>query len=598
MLAVAVRPSCRATERAMSLLEVVVSMTLFSSVILATVTTFDATGRATVAVEHRATAVELASSALEEMRVAPYERLGLSPGADGYVDEFEGNETVAVADALFAPSDELRRATVTYTVRRNVTWGSVTLSNGRRAPGALKLLTVVVSWRESIAGGRGVDRSVRLQSARAANGPVAACSDRSVDVATGPLRGVVNLYVPGTADAAAGATVLSIDPSAARGSGRISPGDLLLVIQVGGTNAGRYEYAQATSGIIGGSLGVSGAGVGGGLALGYSAAEQFQVIRVPTYGDVTIDQVVAAPWDGRSGGVAALDVAGTARLNGNRSPSISATGAGFTTPTPVRVVGAPDRLVMGGASRRGGTSGSAGGGIAILRASAVDSSGRISAGARGAADGGTVGVFVENGDLDTLDIDADGAGHAATGGLVLASTRPRSVTNEAAGRPGTTRVPTAMGSITGVGLGIGCAADLTVEVATTTPMVSASRRGSTATWIVRISNRRRTARSVFIELVAPDRWVLTGGSRLTTAGGATRSPVRQPSPGDAPARWGVLTVPARGTAALSATFQVPPSTPEGVYSPLVTARYESPFGTTAATFPTAGHPGDDVRVVR
>jgi len=273
----------------MSLLEVVVSIAMFSSVILATITTFDATGGATVAVGHRASAIELASSALEEMRAVPYDRLGLSPGADGYSERFEGNETVAVSNALVVPRTELRRGTADYTVVRNVTWGAVTMSSGRRVPAAVKLLTVVVSWRDSISGGRGTDQAVRLHSARAASGPVAACMQRSIDTVSGPLRGVVNLYVPGSADVAAGATVVPLDPAAIRGNGTISSGDLVLVMQVGGTNAGRYEYALATGSILGGHLGVTGVGAGGGLALGYSATDLFQVVRVPTYGDATID---------------------------------------------------------------------------------------------------------------------------------------------------------------------------------------------------------------------------------------------------------------------------------------------------------------------
>ncbi|MCC6226150.1 MAG: hypothetical protein IT195_07080 [Microthrixaceae bacterium] len=579
----------------MSLLEVVVSIAMFSSVILATVTTFDATGQATVALGHRATAVELASSALEEMRAAPFDRLGLSPGADGYTERFEGNETVAVSGALITPRSETRRGTTTFTTLRNVTWSAVTMSNGRRVPAAVKLLTVVVSWRDPLAGGRGADMTVRLQSARAANGPVAPCLQRSVDVAPGPLRGVVNLYVPGSADSAAGATVVAIDPAALRGSGIIAAGDLLVVMQVGGANAGRYEYALATSQIVGGHLGVSGVGAGGGLALGYSAADLFQVIRVPTYGDATIDGVTAAPWDGRSGGVAAMDVAGTATLSGNRSPSMSASGAGFDAPAPSGVIGAADRLVMGGVPGARGRSGSVGGGIVLLRATAVAAMGRLSAGGHGAADGGSVGLFVENGDLDSVDVEARGAGASTTGGLVLANADLRSVANDAAGRPGTTRIPTSMASLTGIGLGVGCEPALSIDVATTTPTLAAAP-GAVATWTVRVSNSRAEAKALVIDLVAPLGWRLLGGSTMRSVGGATRTPIRRPAPGDVPASWGVLNVPAGGSASLTASFRVPAGTPPGTYSPLVTARYTSPSGNLAATFPGDGSAADDVTV--
>jgi len=143
----------------------------------------------------------------------------------------------------------------------------------------------------------------------------------------------------------------------------ISAGDLLLVIQMQGAQiaidndmrygtglgtagnqtlpgsgnngtsfvAGQYEYviAQNAVGDAGGVLNTT-----SGLANSYSTAAfgaqgqvRFQVVRVPQYSSATLGGTVTAPaWNGSSGGVAALDVAGSLNLNGN---TIDVTGLGF-----------------------------------------------------------------------------------------------------------------------------------------------------------------------------------------------------------------------------------------------------------------------------
>ena len=111
--------------------------------------------------------------------------------------------------------------------------------------------------------------------------------------AGGALSGVVNTYFPGTANVAKGAT--SIPLGAANGTGAIANGSLLLVIQMqdasistsntvaygnGSTgtgfttinNAGNYEFVTATGPVSGGSVPITGAGPGGGLVFGYTAA--------------------------------------------------------------------------------------------------------------------------------------------------------------------------------------------------------------------------------------------------------------------------------------------------------------------------------------
>ncbi len=196
-----------------------------------------------------------------------------------------------------------------------------------------------------------------------------ACATPGKDGHNARISGVVNTYYPGTASVAAGATEIPVD--APRGSTTpISAGDLLLVIQMqdatirrengirygNGRNGrgvihnnqtGLYEYVVAAGAIEDDRVPIRGRGPGNGLIHSYTAADgttthgqrRFQVVRVPQYGDATLDAAVTAlPWDGRSGGIVALDIAGALALNNQR---ITADGLGFR--------GGGGRAVTGGA---------------------------------------------------------------------------------------------------------------------------------------------------------------------------------------------------------------------------------------------------------
>ena len=170
------------------------------------------------------------------------------------------------------------------------------------------------------------------------------CSTSTL-TAGGTLNGVVNTYFPGTANVAKGAT--SIPVGTANGTGVIASGSLLLVMQMqdasistsntvaygnGSTgagfttinNAGNYEFVTATGAVSGGSVPIKGAGPGNGLVFGYTAAaasgtkgqSTYQVVLVPQYTSATLGALTAAAWNGSSGGILALDVAGQLNLNG------------------------------------------------------------------------------------------------------------------------------------------------------------------------------------------------------------------------------------------------------------------------------------------
>src|SRR6202521_473794 len=180
----------------------------------------------------------------------------------------------------------------------------------------------------------------------------------------GTISGVVNTYFPTTGSVTAGATNITLAAASAAGAQvGIAPGDLVLVIQMqdatinsndssnygagtgtgsgftGGTG-GIYEYgvANSTVSLLGGTLTLT-----SGLLNAYSNAtssgtqgqKKFQVLRVPQYSSATLGTTSsnngttsgsAPPWDGTTGGVFAVDVAGALNLGGG---SIDGSGLGF-----------------------------------------------------------------------------------------------------------------------------------------------------------------------------------------------------------------------------------------------------------------------------
>ena len=198
------------------------------------------------------------------------------------------------------------------------------------------------------------------------------CAAPGKDGSPGTITGVVNAYYPGTASVAANAT--SITLGAATGASKtITSGDLLLVIQMqdasinssnnsrygdgvnGGAGSGytaangvgRYEFVTATNGVLtsGGTLTLQGAGGGGGLINAYTNANatgtqgqrRFQVVRVPQYFSATLSSgLTALAWNGSTGGILALDVAGTVSLNNS---TVSVAGLGFRGGAGLRLQG-------------------------------------------------------------------------------------------------------------------------------------------------------------------------------------------------------------------------------------------------------------------
>ena len=170
----------------------------------------------------------------------------------------------------------------------------------------------------------------------------------------GSISGIVNTYYSPTAGTYSGASAIAI--GAGRGAAAtLAAGDKVLVIQMqcaninavnsnaygsGGTNgsgysdpagsclAGRYEYATVSS-FAAGSVTFS-AALGSTYIQDASTTTNrrtFQVVRVPQYSSATITATVnASYWDGTTGGVVALDIAGQLNWNGS---GIDVAGRGF-----------------------------------------------------------------------------------------------------------------------------------------------------------------------------------------------------------------------------------------------------------------------------
>ncbi len=195
------------------------------------------------------------------------------------------------------------------------------------------------------------------------------CATPGKDGPGGTLTGIKNAYYPGTTQTLTAGTSTQIALGAANATGAqtaIANGDLLVIIQMqdatinvtntssygdgtagGGSgysasnNTGRYEFIKATIAVpvTGGTLTFVGTGASSRLNNSYTnesyalptnlqGQRRYQVVRVPQYTTATLSSTLsAAPWNGTTGGILAIDVAGV--LAFGNSTAVSVTGLGF-----------------------------------------------------------------------------------------------------------------------------------------------------------------------------------------------------------------------------------------------------------------------------
>ena len=150
--------------------------------------------------------------------------------------------------------------------------------------------------------------------------------------------GVINAYHGGSGSPLAGATSITVaSATGLRTNTRaLRAGDLILIMQMQdsttGANAGQYEYAQITA-ISGTTVSLNRPLTNAyNQAMSTSSVRNWQVVWVPQYSAVTVSGTVSAdrwtinPATGvGSGGIVAMDVAGSLALNG----TVTVAGAGF-----------------------------------------------------------------------------------------------------------------------------------------------------------------------------------------------------------------------------------------------------------------------------
>lgn len=170
---------------------------------------------------------------------------------------------------------------------------------------------------------------------------------------------IVNAYTALTSDAAANATVINVASSTLNTGttvaiAALAPGDLIMIIQMQGAsvngtllgiagspndtswgkvtaynNCGLYEFAQVKSVPNGTSIELD-----CGLTNNYTASGKTQVVRVPRYSTLTVNNsIIAGAWNGSTGGVVAIEVQGNTSIASGGKIYADATGfrGGSTT---------------------------------------------------------------------------------------------------------------------------------------------------------------------------------------------------------------------------------------------------------------------------
>lgn len=167
---------------------------------------------------------------------------------------------------------------------------------------------------------------------------------------------IINSYYAGTASVAVGAIKIPVGAQRSGGaSTKISPGDLLLVIQMQGatinstntsaygagtttysgytgTVAGTFEYVYAASGVVNNEVYLTTPlrkSYTATAATGTAGQYTYQVVRVPQYTTLNIAasaSITVAEWDGSTGGIIAANVSGTMTLNGGTAITAAALG--------------------------------------------------------------------------------------------------------------------------------------------------------------------------------------------------------------------------------------------------------------------------------
>ena len=175
--------------------------------------------------------------------------------------------------------------------------------------------------------------------------PVAAQAGKDGPRTVATPATVLNEYTTLTADAAAGATTITVASSSLNANGRFSAGlatgDLLLLMQPQGAaigtadnasygtvsalnGAGRYQLVEVAAAPVGASISLNCR-----LLSTFTTAGHAQVVRVPRYTTLSLGAgagVTAPAWDGSLGGVVAIETTGAVTLASDAVLDVTALG--------------------------------------------------------------------------------------------------------------------------------------------------------------------------------------------------------------------------------------------------------------------------------
>ncbi len=306
----------------------------------------------------------------------------------------------------------------------------------------------------------------------------------------------------------------------------------------------------------------------------------------------------------------------------------------------------------GGAGTRnnaGPSSGGVGGGLVLLDVGSLAGTGEIRAngadgqtaandGGGGGGAGGSVVVTTATGQLSGLTVNANGGGGGDAwptqapggfpgerhgpgggggGGAILLSTTG-ATTSTGGGVHGITTtasdaynatdgfggsVGTVAGSLPGAGNASNCSPLLTVAKTTSTPNVTNTPSGTTATYTIAVANAagRAVAQDVALADVLPTGVTFASTGIVTLAGGATRPLVSEPVAGAGSPSWSQFTIPGGGSVSVTFSVDVASTVTATTLQNPAAATYLDPArttvsGTTTTTYDPASSAAEDVSV--
>jgi uncharacterized repeat protein (TIGR01451 family)/fimbrial isopeptide formation D2 family protein len=321
------------------------------------------------------------------------------------------------------------------------------------------------------------------------------------------------------------------------------------------------------------------------------------------------------------------------------------------------------RIVMGGGGGGGtknnsdgltaASTGAAGGGIVMIRSASLSGTGTINVNGSNASDitlndggggggaGGSVVVITGSG-LAGLTVNARGGdggdawrtqspggtpgerhgpGGGGGGGAILLSGTgaSTSVTGGASGVTTTaldTYGTTASGngvvstgataaSVPGIRRGAQCLPSLTTTKTTSTPNVTNSPSGTTATYTITVTNAANLGSAIQLNIsdALPTNFTYASTSSVAATLGATRDSTVNPTVGATNPSWGVFTIPGGGQVRIIFTVNISRSVITGTYQNPATATYldpvrtlANPTNTVSSNYNSASSTGENVTV--